>query len=193
MRPCVLRTSKPFVRAALPLLVIATGLAGGCAQTRPNVSGEARLASATQSPQAVAALLPIDTGLLPPQPLDALHTLSPLPEGWQPSLSARAVFDQGWQAAERAGGFDSLFFNTCDELLEGGRSSVFIKVDGHWMTPPLSADILPGVMRAVVLEEGDALIDGPVQEATVTRDMVQRAEAIVIANALRGTLRARLI
>src|SRR5436305_4313869 len=84
MRPCVLRTSKPFVRAALPLLVIATGLAGGCAQTRPNVSGEARLASATQSPQAVAALLPIDTGLLPPQPLDALHTLSPLPEGWQP-------------------------------------------------------------------------------------------------------------
>ncbi|KWW34680.1 MULTISPECIES: aminodeoxychorismate synthase component I [Cupriavidus] len=108
-------------------------------------------------------------------------------------LSARAVFDQGWQAAERAGGFDSLFFNTCDELLEGGRSSVFIKVDGHWMTPPLSADILPGVMRAVVLEEGDALIDGPVQEATVTRDMVQRAEAIVIANALRGTLRARLI
>jgi len=107
-------------------------------------------------------------------------------------ISARAAFDDGWQAAERAGGFDSLFFNTRDELLEGGRSSVFVKIDGQWLTPPLSADILPGVMRAVVLEEGDALIDGPVGEATVTREMVQRAEAIVIANALRGTMRAHL-
>ncbi len=107
-------------------------------------------------------------------------------------LSARSTFDQGWQAAERAGAFDCLFFNTRDELLEGGRSSVFVKVDGQWLTPPLSADILPGVMRAVVLEEGDALIDGPVAETTVTREMVLGAEAIVIANALRGTMRARL-
>jgi para-aminobenzoate synthetase/4-amino-4-deoxychorismate lyase len=108
-------------------------------------------------------------------------------------LSARATFDSGWQSAERAGGFDSLFFNMRDELLEGGRSSVFVKVDGQWLTPPLSADILPGVMRAVVLEEGDALIDGPVLETTVTREMVRRADAIVIANALRGTMPARLI
>ncbi|PLQ01390.1 chorismate-binding protein [Cupriavidus pauculus] len=107
-------------------------------------------------------------------------------------LSARSTFDQGWQAAERAGAFDCLFFNTRDELLEGGRSSVFVKVDGRWLTPPLSADILPGVMRAVVLEAGDALVDGPVAETTVTREMVLRAEAIVIANALRGAMPARL-
>ncbi len=106
--------------------------------------------------------------------------------------SARATFDTGWQAAEREGGFDALFFNTRDELLEGGRSSVFVKVGGRWLTPPLSADILPGVMRAVVLEAGDALIDGPIEQAVVTREMVRRAEAIVIANALRGTMRARL-
>ena len=106
--------------------------------------------------------------------------------------SARATFDQGWQVAERAGAFDSLFFNTRDELLEGGRSSVFVKVDGQWLTPPLSADILPGVMRAVVLEQGDGRIDGPVAEAVITREMVLRAEAIILANALRGTMRARL-
>jgi len=106
--------------------------------------------------------------------------------------SARATFDAGWQAAEREGGFDALFFNTRDELLEGGRSSVFVKVGGRWLTPPLSADILPGVMRAVVLEAGDALIDGPIEQAVVTREMVRHAEAIVLANALRGTMRARL-
>jgi para-aminobenzoate synthetase/4-amino-4-deoxychorismate lyase len=69
---------------------------------------------------------------------------------------------------------------------------VFVKVGGRWLTPPLSADILPGVMRAVVLEAGDALIDGPIEQAVVTREMVRHAEAIVIANALRGTMRARL-
>ncbi|WP_137923245.1 aminodeoxychorismate synthase component I [Cupriavidus sp. 2SB] len=107
-------------------------------------------------------------------------------------LSARATYDAGWQTAEQHGAFDALFFNTRDELLEGGRSSVFVQVDGQWMTPPLSADILPGVMRAVVLEEGDALIDGPVVKATITREMVLRAGQIVLVNALRGVMRAVL-
>ncbi|NOV25261.1 aminodeoxychorismate synthase component I [Cupriavidus necator] len=109
--------------------------------------------------------------------------------------SARAVFDAGWQAAERAGGFDRLFFNTRGELLEGGRSSVFVRLDGRWLTPPLSADILPGVMRAVVLETGSAALGAPgetVEEAVITRAMLARAEAIVLVNALRGVMPARL-
>ncbi|NSX12579.1 aminodeoxychorismate synthase component I [Cupriavidus taiwanensis] len=109
--------------------------------------------------------------------------------------SARAVFDAGWQAAERAGGFDRLFFNPRGELLEGGRSSVFVRVDGRWLTPPLSADILPGVMRAVVLETGGAALGAPgeaVEEAVVTRAMLARAEAIVLVNALRGAMPAQL-
>jgi para-aminobenzoate synthetase/4-amino-4-deoxychorismate lyase len=106
--------------------------------------------------------------------------------------SVRAVYDAGWQAAEREGCFDRLFFNTRGELLEGGRSSVFVKVDGEWLTPPLAADILPGVMRAVVLEEGGAGLDGPAREAIVTRPMLMRAEAIVAVNSLRGVMRATL-
>jgi len=90
------------------------------------------------------------------------------------------------------GCFDRLFFNTRGELLEGGRSSVFVKVDGEWLTPPLSADILPGVMRAVVLEQGDALLDGPAREGIVTRAMLMRAQAIVAVNSLRGAMRATL-
>lgn len=106
--------------------------------------------------------------------------------------SVRAVYDAGWQAAEREGCFDRLFFNTRGELLEGGRSSVFVKVDGKWLTPPLAADILPGVMRAVVLEQGDALVDGTAREGIVTRAMLMRAEAIVAVNSLRGAMRATL-
>ncbi|AQV95478.1 aminodeoxychorismate synthase component I [Cupriavidus necator] len=109
--------------------------------------------------------------------------------------SARAVFDAGWQAAGRAGGFDRLFFNARGELLEGGRSSVFVRIDGRWLTPPLSADILPGVMRAVVLDEGGSALGAPgetVEEAVVTRAMLARTEAIVVVNALRGAMPATL-
>ncbi|MES2008272.1 MAG: bifunctional anthranilate synthase component I family protein/class IV aminotransferase [Pseudomonadota bacterium] len=106
--------------------------------------------------------------------------------------SARAVYDAGWQAAERAGAFDSLFFNARGELLEGGRSSVFVKVQGEWLTPPLAADILPGVMRAAVLGDGARYLGGTVREAVVTRAMLLGAEALALANSLRGVLSAQL-
>ncbi|QQX83835.1 aminodeoxychorismate synthase component I [Cupriavidus necator] len=135
---------------------------------------------------------------LPPGPVGIDIAADPLPAAdplRRHKTSARAVFDAGWQAAERAGGFDRLFFNTRGELLEGGRSSVFVRIEGRWLTPPLSADILPGVMRAVVLDEGGAALGAPgeaVTEAVITRAMLARAEAIVLVNALRGAMPATL-
>jgi len=98
----------------------------------------------------------------------------------------RAQYDAAWKEAEAEGGFDKLFFNDNDELTEGGRSSVFVKANGKWLTPPLSSGLLPGVMRAVVLDAWGA------SEAVITRDMLLQAEEIVVCNALRGTLRATL-
>jgi para-aminobenzoate synthetase/4-amino-4-deoxychorismate lyase len=102
--------------------------------------------------------------------------------------SVRARYDAAWRDAEAQGAFDTVFFNERDELAEGGRSSVFVKVDGQWLTPPLAAGVLPGVMRRLMLEdpEWDA------REAVVTRAMFQRASKIVVCNALRGALRAEL-
>ncbi|WP_454742240.1 aminodeoxychorismate synthase component I [Cupriavidus necator] len=148
-----------------------------------------------------AGALAFVSGAVAPMPAGPIRidiATEPLPDAdplRRHKTSARAVFDAGWQAAERAGGFDRLFFNTRGELLEGGRSSVFIRIDGRWLTPPLSADILPGVMRAVVLEEGGAALGAPaetIEEAVVTRAMLARAEAIVVVNALRGVLPATL-
>jgi len=98
----------------------------------------------------------------------------------------RAQYDAAWKEAEAEGGFDKLFFNERDELTEGGRSSVFVKANGKWLTPPLSSGLLPGVMRAVVLDAWGA------SEAVITREMLLQAEEIVVCNALRGTLRATL-
>ncbi|ATG19053.1 aminodeoxychorismate synthase component I [Ralstonia pickettii] len=102
----------------------------------------------------------------------------------------RAGYDAAWQAAEREGAFDAVFFNADGTLAEGGRSTVLVKLDGAWWTPPLSAGVLPGVMRAVLLEDATPWLDGPLRERVLTRADVARAEAIAVCNALRGVMPA---
>ena len=98
----------------------------------------------------------------------------------------RAQYDAAWRAAEAQGAFDTLFVNEQGELTEGGRSNVFIKLAGRWYTPPLSAGVLPGVMRSVLLDdrEWDAC------ERSMTVADLRNAEAVVVCNALRGALPA---
>jgi para-aminobenzoate synthetase/4-amino-4-deoxychorismate lyase len=102
--------------------------------------------------------------------------------------SLRSRYDAAWRAAEARGAFDALFFNENGELTEGGRSNVFVRIDGRWFTPPLSCGLLPGVMRAVIL----AAPAWKATERVITREMLERAEDIVACNSLRGPLRAVL-
>jgi para-aminobenzoate synthetase/4-amino-4-deoxychorismate lyase len=53
--------------------------------------------------------------------------------------SIRTRYDAAWRDAEAQGAFDTLFFNERGELTEGGRSNVFVRVDGQWLTPALAA------------------------------------------------------
>jgi len=100
----------------------------------------------------------------------------------------RSRYDAAWKEAESAGAFDTLFFNEHGELAEGGRSSVFVRVGGRWYTPPLSSGVLPGVMRALLLEDPawNAI------ECPISRETLARAQEIVVCNALRGPLRATI-
>ena len=102
--------------------------------------------------------------------------------------SIRGRYDAAWKAAEAQGAFDALFFNERGELTEGGRSSVFVRFEDAWLTPPLSAGVLPGVMRGVLL----AAPAWHAREAVITRAMLEQADDIVVCNALRGPLRAVL-
>ncbi len=101
----------------------------------------------------------------------------------------RACYDAAWRGAERQGAFDSLFFNRDGELTEGGRSNVFIQLDGRWYTPPLAAGVLPGVMRSVLLAD-PAWNAG---ERRLSADDLRTAQRIVVCNALRGALDAVLL
>jgi len=100
----------------------------------------------------------------------------------------RERYDAGWRAAEAEGAFDMLFFNAEGELTEGGRSNVFVKLQGRWYTPPLACGVLPGVMRSVLLDDPD----WNASERRLTRADLLAAEALVLCNALRGALPATL-
>jgi para-aminobenzoate synthetase/4-amino-4-deoxychorismate lyase len=138
----------------------------------------------------------VTSARLSPLPEPVANVLLALEHGFAPRFSddpllmhkttSREDYDRAWHEAQAHGAFDMLFFNERGELTEGGRSNVFLKLDGRWKTPPLDAGLLPGVMRGVLIEELDA------EERALTLDDLNRAEALMICNALRGAMAARL-
>ena len=133
-----------------------------------------------------AALQPLDseevTLRMAPWPLPEIRPLS------AHKTTLRAVYDAGVRAAEEVGAFDSLFFTADGRLVEGGRSSVFVRLSGRWWTPPVADGALPGVMRAVLLADPA----WQASERSLSREDLFAAEEIVVCNALRGAVRARL-
>jgi para-aminobenzoate synthetase/4-amino-4-deoxychorismate lyase len=128
-------------------------------------------------PEAPAGLLIAPAALPDANPLAAHKT------------TLRRAYDAGVRAAEQTGAFDSLFFTRDGRLVEGGRSSVFLRLGGRWWTPPLGDGALPGVMRGI-------LLDDPAwhaAERSLTLDDLLNAQEIVVCNALRGALPARLL
>jgi para-aminobenzoate synthetase/4-amino-4-deoxychorismate lyase len=101
-------------------------------------------------------------------------------------VSSRNHYDEAWKLAENLGGFDALFINEQGLVTEGGRSSIFIKSGDRWLTPPISAGLLPGVMRSIVLNNPQ----WNAHEANLTIGDVQNAKEIMLSNALRGLIPA---
>ncbi|MCF8189660.1 MAG: chorismate-binding protein [Polynucleobacter sp.] len=101
-------------------------------------------------------------------------------------VSIRNVYDQAWRLAEGHGGFDALFTNEQGYVTEGGRSSVFIKSGDRWLTPPVLAGLLPGVMRSIILNDPQ----WNAHEVNLTIDDVRNAKEIMLSNALRGLIPA---
>lgn len=101
----------------------------------------------------------------------------------------RTAYDAAWRAAEQQGAFDKLFCNTQGQVTEGGRSTLFVKLQGRWYTPPLSSGVLPGVMRSVVLDDPSR----SAQERSLTLEDLRNAEQIFVCNALRGVVPAVMV
>ena len=125
--------------------------------------------------QAIAAMLP-------PNPPHWTYAISPLRMDSDDCLlrhktSWREVYD-----AEHAGD-EVIFRNERDELTEGARSNIFVKREGMLLTPPLSSGLLPGILRADLLECGQC------KEAVLTeKDLMGE---VFFGNSLRGLIPAK--
>jgi para-aminobenzoate synthetase/4-amino-4-deoxychorismate lyase len=87
-------------------------------------------------------------------------------------------------ALASAGTFEVVFADREGMLTEGSFTNVFVQRDGALLTPPLSRGLLPGILRAQLLDERRAV------EADLTADDL--AGGFLIGNALRGLMAARL-
>ena len=128
---------------------------------------------------------------LPPGPTEVLLAPKPVadPHGlFAHKTTLRSRYDAGIRAAQARGAFDTLFFDAGGWLTEGGRSNVFLLIDGQWLTPPIGRGVLPGTMRAAVLDDAE----WSAREQALRVEDLFRAERIVLTNALRGVLEARL-
>lgn len=172
-------------RAALRRAIAAAQAGHGPAPLRTRVElrhdGRVDLAVAPLTP-----LAPGPVGVMLAEDLGFATPLDPDDPLLRHKTTARQTYDAAWRAAEARGAFDALFFNRRGELCEGGRSSVFLRLDGRWWTPPLRCGLLPGVARAAVLARGAAA------ERVLRREDLLAAEAIMLTNALRGEIAARL-
>ncbi|MFD7611121.1 aminotransferase class IV [Streptomyces sp. NPDC059828] len=81
--------------------------------------------------------------------------------------------------AHEQGASEALFANTVGQLCEGTGSNVFVVVDGHLHTPPLSSGCLAGITRALTVEWTGA------QETELPLDVLDRAEEIFLTSTLR--------
>ena len=89
------------------------------------------------------------------------------------------------EVARRDGGkYETIFIDPDGHVTEGSFTSVFVERDGKYLTPPITRGLLPGLLRARLIEEGKA------EEADLTIDDL--ADGFLIGNAVRGLIKARL-
>ncbi len=88
--------------------------------------------------------------------------------------------------AARRGLFDVVARNERGLLADGGRTNLFLVVNGRVVTPPVADGALPGIARRVLLEQGLAA------EESVPPAALDAAEGVFLASALRGVLPVRL-
>ena len=75
---------------------------------------------------------------------------------------------------------DALLWNEDGEVTESTIANLVVELDGELITPPLSSGLLPGTMRARLLQ------DGRIREAVVRREDLPRCTALWLVNSVRG-------
>lgn len=88
------------------------------------------------------------------------------------------------QEAMSQGDDEAILLNTASNVADGSISNVFIVKDQQIFTPPVSDGALPGVVRAILLEEFSS--DFSITEKSINSGELKQADEIFLTNALMG-------
>jgi para-aminobenzoate synthetase / 4-amino-4-deoxychorismate lyase len=97
----------------------------------------------------------------------------------------REVYDRA--LAERPDVLDVVLWNSRGEVTESCRANVVIDLGGGFVTPPVDCGLLPGTLRAHLLECGQ------VREQVVKVKDLARARRLFLVSSVRGVRPARLV
>jgi len=97
----------------------------------------------------------------------------------------RDLYDREWKHyADTLGADEVIYINESGELAEGSRTTIFLERDGKLLTPHLAAGVLPGTLRAALIDDGKAT------EARLTIQDLNGPGEIYLGNSVRGLVRA---
>lgn len=91
-------------------------------------------------------------------------------------------YDSHYEVVDEAklhGFDDAIIFNSSNNVTETALSNLLFRIDGKWITPPITAGILPGVMRAISIERSDV----EVRNVHITE--VPTATDVLLLNSLK--------
>lgn len=89
--------------------------------------------------------------------------------------------------APAPGAGESLLYNQRGELTEFAIGNLVAELDGALLTPPLDCGLLPGTLRAELLESGQ------IREQILTLDDLPRCSQLWLINAVRGWVKVQLV
>jgi len=128
--------------------------------------------------------------------------MTPAPPVWRVMVSPiRLDADDPWLAVKTTprqlyddtraslppGVDEVIFLNQAGDVCEGTITNVFARLEGRLVTPPLSCGLLPGILRAELLETGAAV------ERSFGLVELRRAEVLFVGNSLRGLIPANIV
>ncbi|MBY0316545.1 MAG: aminotransferase class IV, partial [Bdellovibrionales bacterium] len=97
--------------------------------------------------------------------------------------TARELYDDEYEAAQKKGLYDVIFLNEMGFVAEASRHTIFIKKNGQFWTPPLSSGALPGIRRALQIQEWHA------EEKDLSLNDLREAQEIYLTNSVRGVVK----
>jgi para-aminobenzoate synthetase/4-amino-4-deoxychorismate lyase len=88
------------------------------------------------------------------------------------------------RARQEDGAFETIFVDPEGQLTEGSRTSIFVERDGQLLTPPADRGLMPGILRAKLIDEGKA------EERDLTPEDLKAG--FFVGNIVRGLIPAKL-